>query len=53
MVDIITAIGLLGAIFAAIVLWTWLGRSLGRGHLGVERSMRHYLWEQEIRRHPY
>ena len=53
MVDIIAAIGFLVAIVAAIVLWAWLGRSLGRGHLGVERSMSHYLWEQEIRRHPY
>jgi hypothetical protein len=41
------------AIVGAIALWAWLGRSLGRGHLGVERTTGHYLSEQETRRHPF
>ena len=47
------AVGLLFVIVAAIALWAWLGRKLGRGHLGVDRSIGHHLSEQETRRHPF
>ena len=53
MTDILAAIGFLVTIAAAILLWAWLGRKLGRGHLGEDRSTGHYLAEQEARRHPF
>lgn len=33
----------------AFLLWAWLTRKLDRGHMGADRSLDHYLREQDNR----
>lgn len=40
-------------VVGAFLLWAWLTRKLDRGHMDPDRSIDHYMREQETRRHPF